>query len=151
MNFSSKIICDQVRTLLLFCGQQIVHKVESILRDPPGRDAFLITPCILQISVISQFITTLEHECLALHVRVASKRQIPVDIYDTLAPPLCKTRQSLCSLQSAKYAEKPLSFGQTQKTEREHNCDSDTDIDGHTDSQGPEPTNRDIMRLRVIS
>ena len=33
--------------------------------------------------------------------------------------------------------------------EREHKCnsDSDTDIDGHTDSQGPEPTNRDIMRL----
>ena len=33
MNFSSKIICDQVRTLSLFCDQQILHKVESILRD----------------------------------------------------------------------------------------------------------------------
>ena len=34
MNFSSNIICDQVRTLSLFSDQQIWHKVEPILRDP---------------------------------------------------------------------------------------------------------------------
>ena len=33
--------------------------------------------------------------------------------------------------------------------EREHSCNSDpdTDINGRTDSQGPEPTNRGIMPL----
>ena len=34
VNFSSNIICDQVRTLSLFRDQRILHKVESILRDP---------------------------------------------------------------------------------------------------------------------
>ena len=33
-NFSSKVICDQVRTLSLFCDQQILHYMESILKDP---------------------------------------------------------------------------------------------------------------------
>ena len=33
MNFSSKIICNQVRTLPVFCDQQILHKVESTLRE----------------------------------------------------------------------------------------------------------------------
>ena len=46
--------------------------------SPPGRDTISIAPCIfVQISVISQLITTLEHDCLALPVRAASKRQIP--------------------------------------------------------------------------
>ena len=30
---SSKIICNQVRTLPVFCDQQILHKVESTLRE----------------------------------------------------------------------------------------------------------------------
>ena len=34
VNFSSKIICDQVRTLSLFCDQQILHKMDYILKDP---------------------------------------------------------------------------------------------------------------------
>ena len=34
VNCSSKIICDQVQTLSLFCDQQILHKMDSILKDP---------------------------------------------------------------------------------------------------------------------
>ena len=34
VNISSKIICDQVRTLFLFCDQQILHRVRSVLKDP---------------------------------------------------------------------------------------------------------------------
>ena len=33
VNFSLKIICDQVRTLSLFCDQQILHEVGSVLKD----------------------------------------------------------------------------------------------------------------------
>ena len=33
VNFSSKIICDQVRSLFLFCDHQMLHKVKSILND----------------------------------------------------------------------------------------------------------------------
>lgn len=50
----------------------------ELSRSPPGRDTILIAPvlfCFLQISVISQLITTLEHGCLALPVRAASKRK----------------------------------------------------------------------------
>ena len=34
VNCSSKIICDQVQTLSLFCELQILHKMDSILKDP---------------------------------------------------------------------------------------------------------------------
>lgn len=34
VKFSSKIVCDQAKSLSLFCDQQILRKVEWILRDP---------------------------------------------------------------------------------------------------------------------
>ena len=33
MNFSSEIMCDQVRSLSLFCDHLMLHKAKSILKD----------------------------------------------------------------------------------------------------------------------
>ena len=50
-------------------------------------------------------------------------------------------------LSHLKLLERRDSIDSNMSAEIVHNYDSDTDTDCHMDSQGPEPTNRDIMRL----